>query len=60
LEGSEKYIPEEEARQILSPPQEYALNTIVSETHSSFEESPSNVPITPPDQESSDIIEADL
>lgn len=63
LEGSERYIPEEKTRQALSPPQEYSLNTTVSETHygsNSFEESPSNVPITPPDQESSDMIEADL
>jgi hypothetical protein len=63
LGESDRHIAKEEMRQTLSPPQEYSLSTTVAETHSvsnSFEESPTNVPITPPDQESSDLIEADL
>lgn len=64
LSKHEKYAPVEEARQVLSPPQEYIPTPTTSDTHSVsnfFEESPI-IPITPPDQEqeSSDIIEADL
>ncbi|KAJ5864573.1 uncharacterized protein N7529_006489 [Penicillium soppii] len=63
LELSERCVPENETRQILSAPQGYALNASVSEHYSvsnSFKESFANAPITPPDQESADIIEADL
>jgi hypothetical protein len=67
LDGSEKYHSDETV-QILSPPQEYIPNPANAECLDiaySIEASTINSPITitpmtPPDQEKSDIIEADL
>ncbi|KAJ5210900.1 hypothetical protein N7491_010715 [Penicillium cf. griseofulvum] len=67
LDGSEKYHSDETV-QILSPPQEYIPNPTNAECHDiaySIEASAINSPITitpmtPPDQDKSDIIEADL
>ncbi|KAJ5519983.1 transcriptional regulator family: Fungal Specific TF [Penicillium fimorum] len=67
LDGSEKYRTDETV-QILSPPQEYILNPTSTEccgiTYSietSTITSPITItPMTPPDQEKSDMIEADL
>ncbi|KGO75470.1 Transcription factor, fungi [Penicillium italicum] len=65
LNGSEKYHSDE-TPQLLSPPQEYIPNHTKTECHDipySMEASTMTspiMPITPPDTESSDIIEADL
>ncbi|OQE09056.1 hypothetical protein PENVUL_c007G03771 [Penicillium vulpinum] len=65
LDSSEKYHSEETV-EILSPPQEYIANPTNTEYHDiTYSIEPSTIaspiaPMTPPDHESSDMIEADL